>query len=102
MSKYDQWLESPYDDAERESAEYEFRAAELLNGEYSPYLPNNILEAIGNDCLFKNDDLETISDYMQQRKFVELGLLIKTRIEEYWENMADCHAYSDWQNRSHD
>lgn len=101
MSKLDQWLEAPYDEAERENESHQERAAELLNGSYSPFLPDNIQEAISNECLYQNDDLQTIADYMEQRKFAELGLLVKVRIEEYWEKMADSHAYDDWEKRSH-
>jgi hypothetical protein len=98
MHNYDKWLESGAHDNEDEDVFVEDRVAELMRGEYNPFTPANILTAISEECLFKDSDLESMSDYMEQRKITELGLLVKCRIVEYWENQANNHAHEDWQN----
>jgi hypothetical protein len=88
MTKYDNWLESPYDEAEKEQAEFEEKVAELLNGDYSPDLPENIKEAIVDDALFGNH-WDALVDAIQRNEKAVVGLIITTCLYEYWETRAE-------------
>ena len=94
---YDRWLESPYE----EQAQYEDflteRINELMMGEYDPYKPENIVEAIYEDCLFTKDgDLEQFADLMAKREVTALGRMVFGRIIDYWERQAENQAVEDW------
>ncbi len=97
MHNYDKWLESGAHENEDQETFLSDRTVELLNNEYNPYDPDNIYYALAEDSTFKTDDLQTMADYMAQRKHAELGLLIKCRIIEFWEKKAENHAYEDWE-----
>lgn len=102
MHNYDKWLESGAHANEDEETFLSERICELMNGRYDPFKKENILTAILEDCLFHGSDLETMSDYMEQRKMTELGLLVKCRIVEYWERQAERHAIEDWEVNNRD
>jgi hypothetical protein len=88
MTKYDNWLESPYDEAEKEQTEFEEKVAELLNGDYSPDLPENIKEAIADDALF-GSHWDALVDAIQKNEKAVVGLIITTCLYEYWEARAE-------------
>jgi len=88
IKSYDSWLESPYDEAEKEQAEFEEKVAELLNGDYSPDLPENIKEAIADDALF-GSHWDALVDAIQKNEKAVVGLIITTCLYEYWEARAE-------------
>jgi len=88
MTKYDNWLESPYDETEKEQAEFEEKVAELLNGDYSPDLPENIKEAISDDALY-GSHWDALVDAIQKNEKAVVGLIITTCLYEYWEVRAE-------------
>jgi len=88
MNKYDNWLESPYNEAEDEQAELDEQIAELLNGDYNPDLPENIKEAFLNDAFF-GAHWDALVDAIQKNEKAVIGLIITTCLYEYWENRAE-------------
>ena len=92
MSRYDDWLEQPYNEAEDDQAEFDEQVAELLNGDYNPDLPDNIKEAFLNDAFF-GKHWDALVDAIQKNEKAVVGLIINTCIYEYWESRAesDCH-----------
>jgi len=88
MSRYDNWLESPYNDAENEQAEFDERVAELLNSDYNPDLPENIKEAFMNDAFF-GSHWDALVDAIQKNEKAVIGLIITTCLYEYWEARAE-------------
>jgi len=88
IKSYDSWFESPYDDAEDDQAEFDEQVAELLNGDYSPDLPENIKEAIADDALF-GSHWDALVDAIQRNEKAVVGLIITTCFYEYWEGRAE-------------
>lgn len=88
MSKYDNWLEAPYNEAEDEQDEFDKRVAELLNGDYNPDLPDNIKEAFLNDAFF-GSHWDALVDAIQKNEKAVIGLIITTCLYEYWEAKAE-------------
>jgi len=88
MNKYDNWLESPYNEAEDEQAELDEQIAELLNGDYNPDLPENIKEAFLNDAFF-GTHWDALVDAIQKNEKAVIGLIITTCLYEYWETRAE-------------
>jgi hypothetical protein len=88
MNKYDNWLESPYNEAENEQAELDEQIAELLNGDYNPDLPENIKEAFLNDAFF-GAHWDALVDAIQKNEKAVIGLIITTCLYEYWETRAE-------------
>ena len=88
MSKYDNWLEAPYNEAENEQDEFDERVAELLNGDYNPDLPDNIKEAFLNDAFF-GSHWDALVDAIQKNEKAVIGLIITTCLYEYWEARAE-------------
>jgi len=88
MNKYDNWLESPYNEAEDEQAELDEQIAELLNGDYNPDLPENIKEAFLNDAFF-GAHWDALVDAIQKNEKAVIGLIITTCLYEYWETRAE-------------
>ena len=88
MNKYDNWLESPYNEAEDEQDELDQQIAELLNSDYNPDLPENIKEAFLNDAFF-GDHWDALVDAIQKNEKPVIGLIITTCLYEYWENRAE-------------
>lgn len=88
MSKYDDWLEQPYNEAEDEQAEFDEQVAELLNGDYNPDLPENIKEAFLNDAFF-GSHWDALVDAIQKNEKAVVGLIITTCLYEYWESRAE-------------
>jgi hypothetical protein len=88
MNKYDNWLESPYNEAEDEQAEFDEQIAELLNGDYNPDLPENIKEAFLNDAFF-GAHWDALVDAIQKNEKAVIGLIITTCLYEYWETRAE-------------
>jgi hypothetical protein len=88
MSRYDNWLESPYNEAEDEQDELDQQIAELLNGDYNPDLPENIKEAFLNDAFF-GTHWDALVDAIQKNEKAVIGLIITTCLYEYWETRAE-------------
>jgi hypothetical protein len=88
MSRYDNWLEQPYNEAEDEQAEFDERVAELLNSDYNPDLPENIKEAFMNDAFF-GSHWDALVDAIQKNEKAVIGLIITTCLYEYWEARAE-------------
>jgi len=88
MNKYDNWLESPYNEAENEQDELDEQIAELLNGDYNPDLPENIKEAFLNDAFF-GAHWDALVDAIQKNEKAVIGLIITTCLYEYWETRAE-------------
>jgi hypothetical protein len=88
MSRYDNWLESSYNDAENEQDEFDERVAELLNSDYNPDLPENIKEAFMNDAFF-GSHWDALVDAIQKNEKAVIGLIITTCLYEYWEARAE-------------
>jgi hypothetical protein len=86
MSMEDRYYE-PEDDEDLEE-----QIAELLNGDYSPDLPENIQEAISDDALY-GDHWDTLVEALQKNDKEKIGLIVSTCIYEYWETRAEmaCH-----------
>jgi len=88
MSRYDNWLEQPYNEAEDEQSEFDERVAELLNSDYNPDLPENIKEAFMNDAFF-GSHWDALVDAIQKNEKAVIGLIITTCLYEYWEARAE-------------
>jgi hypothetical protein len=88
MTKYDNWLEAPYDEAENEQIEHEIKVAEMLNDDYSPDLEENIKEAFLNDAFFGNH-WDALVEALQKNEKAVVGLIITTCLYEYWETRAE-------------
>jgi hypothetical protein len=88
MNKYDNWLESPYNEAENEQDELDEQIAELLNTDYNPDLPENIKEAFLNDAFF-GAHWDALVDAIQKNEKAVIGLIITTCLYEYWETRAE-------------
>jgi len=88
MSRYDNWLEQPYNEAEDEQAEFDERVAELLNSDYNPDIPENIKEAFMNDAFF-GSHWDALVDAIQKNEKSVIGLIITTCLYEYWEARAE-------------
>ena len=103
MSAYDRWLESPFQEQCRQEEFLEDRVNELMMGEYNPFTPKNIVEAIYEDCLYsKEGDLEQFADLMAKREVTALGRMVFGRIIDYWERQAENQAIEDWNNGNRD
>jgi hypothetical protein len=103
MTAYDRWLESPFQEQCRQEDFLEERINELMMGEYDPYKPKNIVEAIYEDCLYsKEGDLEQFADLMAKREVTALGRMVFGRIIDYWERKAEEHAIEDWNGGNRD
>lgn len=100
MSKYDQWLESPYYDSNEEKAEELIceRVAELLHTEYSPHEWHNIQYALFEECLNKYQ--ENIQSCLVSSDTSKLGNYFKTAIFEFWEARAIEKANNEYNNGS--
>jgi hypothetical protein len=96
MNGLDRYLESGYSDQADRDDWLQDRVNELMMGEYDPYKPKNIVEAIYEDCLYtKEGDLEQFADLMAKREVTALGRMVFGRIIDYWERRAEEHAIED-------
>jgi uncharacterized protein (DUF608 family) len=77
-----------YEPDDPEDDEFDEQLAELLNGDYSPDLEENIKEAFMNDAFF-GDHWATLVEALQNNEKEKIGLIISTCIYEYWENSAE-------------
>ena len=77
-----------YEPDDPEDDEFDEQLAELLNGDYSPDLEENIKEAFMNDAFF-GDQWATLVEALQNNEKEKIGLIISTCIYEYWENSAE-------------
>jgi hypothetical protein len=82
MNREDAYYE-PEDDND-----FDEQIVEMLNGEYSPSLPDNIHEAFTNDAFF-GDHWDALVDAIQKKEKAVIGLIITTCIYEYWETRAE-------------
>ena len=86
MSMHDRYYE-PEDEED-----FDEEIAELLNGDFSPDLEENIKEAFMNDAFF-GDHWATLVEALQNNEKEKIGLIISTCIYEYWENSAERAVY---------
>ena len=50
----------------------------------------NIVEAIYNECLYRNDEeLDRFQELLEKREMRNLGLYVFGRILDYWEKQAE-------------
>lgn len=82
------WQEKMADANERANDMLNDRVDELMMGDYNPFHPKNIIEAISEDCLFRNDDQFLMAELMETREMTQLGRFVYGRIIDYWERMA--------------
>lgn len=82
MSMHDRYYE-PEDEED-----FDEEIAELLNGDFSPDLEENIKKAFMNDAFF-GDHWATLVKALQNNEKEKIGLIISTCIYEYWENSAE-------------
>ena len=68
--------------------DFDEHIVKMLNGEYSPNLPDNIHEAFTNDAFF-GDHWDALVDAIQKKEKAVIGLIITTCIYEYWEARAE-------------
>lgn len=88
MSKLD-WQESLADSNESSNDALNDLAEEIISEpEFNPFHPRNIIIAIYEDCLFRNDDQFRIAELMEKREIHNLGRLVYGRIIDYWERRA--------------
>ena len=103
MSGLDRYLESCYNEQADRDDWLQDRVDELMIGEYSPFTPKNIVEAIYEDCLYSKDgDLEQFADLMAKREVTALGRMVFGRIIDYWERQAENQAIEDWNGGNRD
>lgn len=70
--------------------EFALRVCELLNEEWNPEKFDNVMEAIGDDCLYKYK--EGIEYSILHNDFSEYGLLIFKAVEEWCIKQAEDQA----------
>lgn len=88
MSKLN-WQESLADSHESASDALHDLAEEIISEpEFNPFNPRNIIIAIYEDCLFRNDDQFRIAELMEKREIHNLGRFVYGRIIDYWERRA--------------
>jgi hypothetical protein len=98
ISKYDAWLSAAPDSSDED--EYiENRVSELLKTEeYDPSQPSRIAEAVA-DC--GETDQQIIRDYIEQKKWAELGLKFFCMSYDYMEHFAEAQAEHEVQQGLH-
>lgn len=62
------------------------RSKELMYGEYSPLIPGNIQEAMGN---MEIEIASKISDRLKKNDLLPIGDLVKSEVNRYWKARAD-------------
>lgn len=76
-----------YEPEDPDDEDFDEQVAELLNGDYSPDLPENIMEAFCNDAFF-GSHWDTLVEAIQKNEKEKIGLIICTCLYEYWEDSA--------------
>jgi len=76
-----------YEPQDPDDTEFDEEIVELLNGDYSPDLEQNIHEAFCNDAFF-GKHWDTLVEAIQKNEKEKIGLIITTCIYEYWEDSA--------------
>jgi DNA integrity scanning protein DisA with diadenylate cyclase activity len=82
--------EKQVDADERFNEAVEAEANKLLDGDYSPFLPENIAEALCQNPEF----LVKLSEQIKQDTydFNEIGRLVQMQVVDYWNHSADQEA----------
>ena len=89
MSRYDTWLEQPYQDSYTKEEAINQLADEICNEpEFNAYSTENIIEAIMEEALFQGDDKLRLTELIENRDMRNLGLFVFGRIFAYWERKA--------------
>lgn len=93
MSKLD-WQESLADSHETSLDNYSDLIDEILSEkEFSPFNPQNIMDAIADECLYnKSEDLDRLTELLETRDVTNLGRFVFGRIVDYWEKKAEEEA----------
>ena len=76
-----------YEPEDPDDEDFDEQVAELLNGDYSPNLPENIQGAIMDDALY-GKHWDSLVEALQKNEKEKIGLIVSTCIYEYWENSA--------------
>jgi hypothetical protein len=98
ISKYDVWLQSAPDNS-FEDEYIESRTQELLKEkEYDPSDTSHMAEAIA-EC--SEADQQIIRDYIEQKKWAELGLKLFCKSFDYMEHFAEAQAEHEVQQGLH-
>lgn len=69
----------------------ENRVAELLESEYRPFTPENMVEAFGNST---PQFLESLAPLVESGSTF-LGVVLKQAFESYWESQAEIKAMGE-------
>lgn len=90
MSNYDRWLEQPYNEQARQDEEFQELLDTLLETEYNIDNFDNFMEAIQDECLYKQR--EAIEDALYTKDTHQLGRIIYHSVLEWLEVMATREA----------
>lgn len=90
-SDLDRYL-AKYDKEDRRASEINEAADELLAGEYSPFLPANVNEAIGE---MSQDQIAELAMMLQAKSFAVAGSYLREMVIEYWVKLAADKAETD-------
>jgi len=74
-----------YDRETHREESIETMAATLLDGDYSPFLPQNVAEALGE---MPKETLAVLACGLKINGFDGVGSLLKKYIESYWVDLA--------------
>ena len=85
-----------YDRDDRRAAEIEAEADELLAGEYAPFLPANVNEAMGE---MSQDQIAELALMLQAKSFAVAGSYLRELVIEYWGKLAADKAETDIDRR---
>ena len=103
MKGLDRYLESAYEDQAKQDDWLADRVNDLMMNEYSPFTHKNIVEAIYDECLYRNDEeLDHFQELIEKREVTQLGRFVFGRIVDYWERKAESQALEDWAKGNHD
>lgn len=93
MSSYDNWLEKPFQDAEKsEKKSFESLADDLMQpgSRFDPKNLKNIIEALSKICA---EDIDLLEDYAQKNQYEQFGRFIISNAYEVMEVLAEESIY---------
>ena len=103
MKGLDRYLASAYDEQADYGEWIDERVEDLMRDECNPFKPENIMDAIADECLYHKDgDIEQFAELMAKREVTALGRMVFGRIIDYWERRAESQAIEDWERGNRD
>lgn len=92
MSNYDRWLEQPYQDKCNEEDAIDQEVEALLADEYDIKKFDVFMDAINNDCLYKEPHLNQITEALKTGDRLALGQAIFDAVSAQCDSWAEDHA----------